>query len=471
MTSLRRLTHNEALQRKVVKALIIIGVPVLGFALVQYRSDTMMLAALAAVPLGLLAVTLLLRWPPLGLLAVVTVALIVPFDIPRVGTVAIMLAGLTAVWLGDMFMRQRRLVFVVSPTIPPLIMFTAVVILSFIIGQLPWFYVSQVPIDLQIGGAAIFILSFAAFFMAAHQIRDIKWLKYMVFGYIVLAIPSIIFGLRILPAQTSFRLNRMIYSAKITGGSLYWLWLATFIFSQILINKKLDNRLRIIMAVLLAGQFYLAMGRNRAWTSGWFPALVSLAIILVAYRPKLALPLTLGALLAGALGSQQIYDAVFIGDNEYSAITRLEAWTIVTEIAKKNPILGLGPGNYYNYTTLYSIRGWYVQFNSHNNYVDILAQTGILGIICFLWFAVVAGRLAWRLRTLVPKGGFTEAYVFGALGGLVGSMAAAMLGDWVLPFVFNIGIFGLRASIIFWLVMGGLVAIDQMLIKKIPIDD
>ena len=102
-----------------------------------------------------------------------------------------------------------------------------------------------------------------------------------------------------------------------------------------------------------------------------------------------------------------------------------------------------------------------MQFNSHNQYVDLLLQTGILGLACFLWFAWEVGWLGWRLRTQVPPG-FAQAYVYGALGGLVGTLTAGMLGDWVLPFVYNVGLDGFRDSVIAWIFLGGLVTLEQM---------
>ena len=61
----------------------------------------------------------------------------------------------------------------------------------------------------------------------------------------------------------------------------------------------------------------------------------------------------------------------------------------------------------------------------------------------------------------VPEG-FAKAYVYGALGGLAGMLVAGMLGDWVLPFVYNIGFAGFRASVLGWIFLGGLVALEQM---------
>jgi hypothetical protein len=36
------------------------------------------------------------------------------------------------------------------------------------------------------------------------------------------------------------------------------------------------------------------------------------------------------------------------------------------------------------------------------------------------------------------------------------------MGDWVIPFVYNIGMAGFRASVLAWLFMGGLVVIEQL---------
>ncbi len=45
--------------------------------------------------------------------------------------------------------------------------------------------------------------------------------------------------------------------------------------------------------------------------------------------------------------------------------------------------------------------------------------------------------------------------------GLAGTLAAGMLADWVLPFVYNIGLTGFRASALGWLFLGGLVTMEH----------
>ena len=174
-----------------------------------------------------------------------------------------------------------------------------------------------------------------------------------------------------------------------------------------------------------------------------------------------------GAILIGLLAAiLALFDLhaiqnVLIGENQYSIVTRGAALSIVLEIVKVNPLLGVGPANYYYYTPLYPILGYYVRFNSHNNYVDILAQAGLVGGFFFVWWAFATGRLGWSLRAKFNDG-FRRAYVHCCLAGLVASLVAALLGDWFLPFVYNIGINGFRASVLGWLFLGALVALDHM---------
>ena len=42
------------------------------------------------------------------------------------------------------------------------------------------------------------------------------------------------------------------------------------------------------------------------------------------------------------------------------------------------------------------------------------------------------------------------------------TLVAASLGDWLIPFVYNVGLRGMRASILAWIFLGGLAAIEQI---------
>ena len=72
--------------------------------------------------------------------------------------------------------------------------------------------------------------------------------------------------------------------------------------------------------------------------------------------------------------------------------------------------------------------------------------------------------MAWlslKLRKVAPEG-FARAYVYGAIGGLAGTFAAGMLVDWIIPFVYNIGLWGMAGSILAWIFLGGVLAIERI---------
>jgi O-antigen ligase len=234
--------------------------------------------------------------------------------------------------------------------------------------------------------------------------------------------------------------------------------------SQLLINRQLSNRWKSGLSVLLLATLYVSLAQAISWKSGWLPGVVSLIVIMWFAAPRfrfLAFPLGILALAFNFTGLSNLV----VGGEDYSIMTRLDAWRIILEIVKVNPILGLGISNYYWYTSLFPILGYRVSFNSHNNYIDIFAQTGIVGLGCFLWFLWEVGRLGWRLKDRVPEG-FAKAYVIGALGGLAGTVVTGMLGDWILPFVYNVGLVGFRSSVLGWLFLGGLVVLEQRYIHS-----
>ena len=238
-------------------------------------------------------------------------------------------------------------------------------------------------------------------------------------------------------------------------GSLFYLWLVCIPFGQVLFNTKLKPGARGLLLLITMTTLYVMGVPAYDWKSGWMPAAAGF-VALVALRFGRLAPIM--AVIAAIPAFQATTSAILTAGYSYS--TRLDAWTIVLQIVKVNPITGLGPANYYWYTPLFPIRGYAVNFNSHSQYVDIVAQTGILGLILFFVFIWQVTKLAWSLRNRVPEG-FAKGYVYSVLGGLAGSLVASWLGDWLLPFVYNVGLRGFRASVLSWIFLGGLVLLDR----------
>ena len=438
-----------------LRLLIVTGVLVLSTYLAPRASQRHLILLLGA---GMAAV--FLRWPPLGLATLIVASLVVPFAVgtgtqTSLNATVLLLPLLLGLWVLEM-MRRKELRLLPSRPIPPLLALCGVAVLAFAAGNLPWFLFAQTaPLRAQLGGLAVFLLSAGAFLLVAHQVRDLRWLQALTWLFLALGGFYMVGPL----APELGRFTGRLFQHGATG-SLFWTWLVAVAFSQAVFNRKLHLLWRLALAGLALATLYVGLFQGRSWASGWLPPLAAMAAVLWAGAPRLGAPVGLVAGPVFAFGWQRII-AVVMSNQEYSFMTRLEAWRIIGEIIKANPLLGLGPANYYYYTPLFPILGYYVVFSSHNQYVDLVAQTGLLGLACFLWFAWEVGRLGWRLRARVTEG-FAQAYVYGALGGLVGTLAAGMLADWILPFVYNIGLAGFRASVLGWIFLGGLVALEHM---------
>ena len=308
----------------------------------------------------------------------------------------------------------------------------------------------------QIGGLLIFFLAVGAFLLVAHHVRDIRWLQWMTWVFIGYA------GLHvagwIIPGLGP--LTNPIYPNGTVNNGMFWVWLVALASSQAFINKDLHIGWRIVLAAITGATLFVGFFWNRGWKSGYLPSIVAVAVIVGLRYWRLGIAMMIsGYLPASYLANQAV------ASDEYSFGTRVDAFKIMLEVSKKNPLLGLGPSNYYWYVPLYRIRGYVSVFSSHNQYLDLLAQTGILGIACVFWFAAELAWLGWKLRERVPSG-FAQAYVYGALGGLAATLAAGVLADWFFPFFYNIGLVGFRASVLPWLFLGGLVSLEQMYMKK-----
>jgi len=410
--------------------------------------------------LGAFGGLFLLQHPEVGVAGLIVASLLLRFGIgtgtqSSIGAGLLIVIGMTALWLLDMIVRERRLELLPSRPVRPLLLFVGLSIMAFGFGQLNWLPTAPAPLRAQLGGTAVFVLSAAAFLVVAHRVRTEAWLARLT--WLFLGCAAIYIAGSLYPP---LRWVRRYFIEPSATGSLFWTWLMALTTSQALFNRQLHVGGRLVLGGLAAGTLLVAFGPSRqAWTSGWLPAVVAMGVTIAVARPKLILLVIPAGLVGLLLNSQTVSELLWIGDNQYSFLTRLEAWTIVLEITKVSPLFGLGPANYYWYTPLFPILGYAVQFNSHSNYVDIIAQIGLLGLASFLWFAWELGQLSWQLRGVLPDG-FSRAYVYGALGGLAGTLVSAALGDWVLPFVYNIGLDGMRSSILGWVFLGGVLVLE-----------
>jgi hypothetical protein len=451
------------LQKLLKVGIVIVALMLSLFEAINPRPrNTLIILGLLVAMVGLI---FLLRKPILGIIGVILAAMFFPALLSggagNLLSAPIILLVLTiTIWLVDMLVRQRKIRFLRSRVVLAAFVFLIVSIIAFLNGQINYYSFAQVaPITAQIGGFAVFFLSMGALLVSAHLIKDIKWLETITWLYLVIGGIYIIFG-RVITYTEPYIRSRFAFGST-DSASAFWIWLAAMAFSQALFNRRLDKRIRLVLLGLVVAEMYVGIVQAYDWKSGWLPAVIAILTILWIGIPRIRIPGAVVAVAAIVLNQFTKIGSVITRNEDYSILTREVAQRLVLEIAKVNPVLGLGFSNYYWYTRLFPILGYRVQFNSHNNYVDIIAQSGLVGLACFLWLAFEVGLVGWNLEKKVPDG-FARAYVLGVLGGLVGTLASGILGDWILPFVYNVGLNGFRASMMAWLFIGGMIALEGM---------
>ncbi|MEW6285735.1 MAG: O-antigen ligase family protein [Chloroflexota bacterium] len=430
---------------------IIAAAAVAAMAAAYWGNMTIMLALAGAV-IGIAGLLILLRYPNTGFLLLFAGGMFVPFAGPGGFNASILtLILMIGLWFMDMFVVKREFRFVHSAPIRPAFFMLIVCVIAFAMGQIPWFvFANQAPLDAQIGGFAIYFFLVLAMIMTANVIREIRWLKIIVWTFVGLGF------VYVLGRTLQLDVVDRIYAHGVYANSMFWMWMVTLPLSQAIYNNHLSFRSKAVLYGIVALVFYVALVQQNDWKSGWVPAGL-VAAVLVGWKFRKVIPFTIPfVLMVAAYLAQDL-----ISTDEYSWGTRVDAWLVVLDIARVSPIIGLGFANYYWYAQIFTIRGYRIRFNSHSQFVDIIAQTGVLGLFFFLWILFEIGRLAYRLMNQLPEG-FAKAYSYGIFAAVFGSLMASFLVDWLLPFAYNIGLDGVRASVLPWIFFGGLISIEQI---------
>ena len=108
-----------------------------------------------------------------------------------------------------------------------------------------------------------------------------------------------------------------------------------------------------------------------------------------------------------------------IGTIEQTRVNRATIWTSTLEMVRERPLLGSGFGAYGAAITKYDrSNGHFLLEQAHNDYLEIIANGGVISAILFAVFAILVGaRMFANLRS---SEGFQMACCFGAIISVVG---------------------------------------------------
>jgi len=244
-------------------------------------------------------------------------------------------------------------------------------------------------------------------------------------------------------------------------GASYSLWVVALSLGQAFFNNSLKVWQRTFLIGLAGIYLYIGSELGATWFSGWMPAFAALLFLSFMRSPKLFFLLLLGCLIIFSLRIDHYIDYIWNDAVNYDS-NRFEIWQVIIfdlTLTKTNFFFGAGPAGYLPfYEYYYPNHAWV----SHNNYVDIFAETGLVGFSLFMWMLYGIFITSWRQRNRMPTQ-FLRGFNYGVLGGFVGTLVAMGLGDWHIPFVYNIGIPGFDFAVYGWLLSGAMLALQQMI--------
>ncbi len=453
------------LDKNIIVAVVVMVVMLLAFLAGRRPSIYLLLLPLA----GIAALVFLAR-PYSGLFGLVVLSIM-----PRVsigtGTevslnlVTLLIPALLVMWAIHL-LSKHVLTLAPARTNLPLLFFLMASFISLLAGNAMWDPAVPRPANLlivQFAQWGLFAFSAGAFLLFANVVRDIVWLRRLTFTFLLMAAPFVVLR--------SFEDIWWSTGHQVSSGAIYaapfWVCVGALAGGQLVFNRRISSAWRILLAVVVGAIVLYSLQIHEEKVSHWM-GITTVIVVLVFLRLSRMRWLFLAVCIIAVLILYPVLYEYAGGDEKWqvSGASRLVLSERVIEMTSRNPVLGLGPASYRHYGFMQSLKYgnafWLVpNISSHNNYVDIYAQTGVIGLGLFLWFIAEVAWLGWRLRQIYPEG-FASGYINGMLAALGAICVIMMFLDWFLPFVYDVGFNGFQASVLVWMFLGGLVSLDAM---------
>lgn len=249
-----------------------------------------------------------------------------------------------------------------------------------------------------------------------------------------------------------------------------FLLIPIFLMVSLWLKKQIKAKVFIPLLIILLVVFILTISR------GAYLALLVAGIFLVIFAFKeifqwrrillLLLILAISGLVAFGMirvaGKQALANFMEQGETVvkkpeeqgFSTAHRLMTFKIAFQAFKEHPVFGIGPGNFGSYYDNYPMESLpKVEYQTVNNqYLEVLAENGILGLAVFVLFLIILFIRSWRAFR-ITKNPLISAFILGATAALVGILA-------------QYNFFSTLYIIYIWFLMGLLVAVQNIVFKK-----
>jgi O-antigen ligase len=187
-----------------------------------------------------------------------------------------------------------------------------------------------------------------------------------------------------------------------------------------------DNKLRrvLYMAALLFGTHSLFFSYSRGAYLGALAALIFIGVM----KKRSLLLLVFGVIMFWQVVlPQTVVDRIAMteqpsGELEASAQERVELWNRAVELFQNNPVFGIGFGGFSQSVSIQGLT------DTHNFYLRMLSEQGIVGTALFVLVLLAAFRSGWRLFRMAQTP-YLSGLGLGFMACTVAATVTNMFGD------------------------------------------
>lgn len=152
-------------------------------------------------------------------------------------------------------------------------------------------------------------------------------------------------------------------------------------------------------SVLLLGSLIIII--VTAWISGWLPASITERV---------------SSAVVDLVSASDVRGVDITAEN-YALVERVAHWQAAVNMATAHPWFGVGFGNYETAYADYRLMNWVLALgHAHNYYLNVFAETGIIGLMAYLLMWLLIAAFTWRTRRHPDP--------------LARSVAVGLLGTW-----------------------------------------
>jgi len=325
--------------------------------------------------------------------------------------------------------------------------------------------------SISIKSSLVYITFMLAYFMIANMIRTEKNIKRFIWAFIISSFIAVLVGIYqnfFAAAETIWHDQTMFSDIGIRVVSTFenpnvfaeFIILSLPIFLSVLLRIKRFSG-KIIVLFMLAAYFAALIF---TWSRGaWIGIIISLFVFFLFYSKKTivyySFALLFSPLLLYVVPASIIQRITSIGNlADTSSSYRLNIWRGVIRMLDNFSItgIGIGEGAFKEVYPAYSLSGIETAPHSHNLFLQINVEVGIIGVLlfCFILF-LFAQKCFSYLRYVSLKN--TKTY---ALGAFCSILAIAVQG------LTDYSWYNYRIFLLFWIVCGLLSAITKIKPEK-----